>query len=413
MSSETVFSGRLLAGWIAGAVVVFAVSLYLMGGGEVSGPESTGASTFSRSAVGHAGIADVLQRLGIAVVKSRYNSLEKLTPRSVLVIAEPRPGQQSEEAIRTLLKADRILFVLPKWTGLPSEQSPGWIREVRLRSTSEAAWALHLVAPRAQVMREEGEVKWATNPLGPAPSLAAPTQLLRGGDLRPIIAADRGMLVGEISGRDRTIWVLSDPDLISNHGLARDANATLAVELIRRLRGVDGVVVFDETVHGYLAKPLSPFLLLFSFPFVVATLQGLIALALLLWATMGRFGAPQPVPPPLSAGRGGLLQNMAKLIELNGHQQIMVRRYVRETVRDVARQLHAPRGLSGAALLAWLQRVSTARAVEIDCRALMDGADKLGARQRRDSSLLVRLARDAHRWKREILDGRSRHPRNH
>jgi hypothetical protein len=176
---------------------------------------------------------------------------------------------------------------------------------------------------------------------------------------------------------------------------------------------VDGVVVFDETVHGYLAKPLSPFLLLFSFPFVVATLQGLIALALLLWATMGRFGAPQPVPPPLSAGRGGLLQNMAKLIELNGHQQIMVRRYVRETVRDVARQLHAPRGLSGAALLAWLQRVSTARAVEIDCRALMEGADKLGARQRRDSSLLVRLARDAHRWKREILDGRSRHPRNH
>jgi Domain of unknown function (DUF4350) len=413
MSGEAVFSGRLLAGWIAGAVVVFAISLYLMGGGEVSGPESTGASTFSRSAVGHAGIADVLQRLGIAVVKSRYNSLEKLTPQSVLVIAEPRPGQQSEEAIRALLKADRILLVLPKWTGLPSEQSPGWIREARLRSTGEAAWALHLVAPRAQVVRDDGEVKWATNPLGPAPSLAAPTQLLRGGDLRPIVAADRGMLVGEISGRDRTIWVLSDPDLISNHGLARGANATLAIALIKRLRGADGSVVFDEAVHGYVAKPTSPLLLLFDFPFVVATAQGLIAVGLLLWATMARFGAPQPLPPPLSAGRGGLLQNMAKLIELNGHQQIMVRRYVQETVRDVARQLHAPRGLSGDALLAWLQRVGTARAVEIDCRVLMDGADKLGAPQRRDSSLLVRLARDAHRWKGEILDGRSRHPRNH
>jgi Domain of unknown function (DUF4350) len=413
MSGEAVFSGRLLAGWIAGAVVVFAISLYLMGGGEVSGPESTGASTFSRSAVGHAGIADVLQRLGIAVVKSRYNSLEKLTPQSVLVIAEPRPGQQSEEAIRALLKADRILLVLPKWTGLPSEQSPGWIREARLRSTGEAAWALHLVAPRAQVVRDDGEVKWATNPLGPAPSLAAPTQLLRGGDLRPIVAADRGMLVGEISGRDRTIWVLSDPDLISNHGLARGANATLAIALIKRLRGADGSVVFDETVHGYVAKPASPLLLLFDFPFVVATAQGLIAVGLLLWATMARFGAPQPLPPPLSAGRGGLLQNMAKLIELNGHQQIMVRRYVQETVRDVARQLHAPRGLSGDALLAWLQRVGTARAVEINCRALMDGADKLGAPQRRDSSSLVRLARDAHRWKGEILDGRSRHPRNH
>ena len=153
MSGEPVFSGRLLAGWIAGAVVVFAISLYLMGGGEVSGPESTGPSTFSRSAVGHAGLAEVLQRLGIAVVKSRYNSLEKLAPGSVLVIAEPRPGQQSEEAIRMLLKADRILLVLPKWTGLPSEQTPGWLREVRPRSTNDAQWALNLVAPRAQVVR--------------------------------------------------------------------------------------------------------------------------------------------------------------------------------------------------------------------------------------------------------------------
>ena len=34
MSDEPVFSRRLLIGWIAGAVVVFAVSLYLMGAGE-------------------------------------------------------------------------------------------------------------------------------------------------------------------------------------------------------------------------------------------------------------------------------------------------------------------------------------------------------------------------------------------
>ncbi len=98
-------------------------------------------------------------------------------------------------------------------------------------------------------------------------------------------------------------------------------------------------------------------MLLFRFPFVVATVQGLIAIALLLWATMARFGAPQSAPPPLSAGRAGLLQNMAKLIEFTGHQQVMIRRYVQETVRDVARQLHAPRALAGQALIAWLQRV--------------------------------------------------------
>src|SRR5262249_19620004 len=154
--------------------------------------------------------------------------------------------------------------------------------------------------------------------------------------------------------------------------------AALAVNLIERLRGAGGNVVFDETIHGYTAPAANPFLLLFRFPFVVATLQGLIAIALLMWATLGRFGRPQSAPPPLSAGRAGLLQNMAKLIEFTGHQRVMIRRYVEETVRHVARQLHAPRALTGGALVTWLERVGGARGVTVDCAALMRRARELG-----------------------------------
>ena len=73
MNGEPVFSRRLLIGWIAGATVVFAISLYLMGAGEVTGPDSTGASTFSRSAIGHAGIAEVLP--GSEFRSSRANTI--------------------------------------------------------------------------------------------------------------------------------------------------------------------------------------------------------------------------------------------------------------------------------------------------------------------------------------------------
>jgi hypothetical protein len=104
---------------------------------------------------------------------------------------------------------------------------------------------------------------------------------------------------------------------------------------------------------------------------------------------------------------------MAKLIEFTGHQPVMVARYVQETVRDVARQLHAPRALGGEGLIAWLQRVGGARGVDVDCGALMRRAGELGEGRRRDPSSLVGLARDVHRWKGEILDGRSRHPRDH
>jgi hypothetical protein len=143
---------------------------------------------------------------------------------------------------------------------------------------------------------------------------------------------------------------------------------------------------------------------------VMATIQAAIAIALLLWATLGRFGTPQPAPPPLSAGRQGLLENIAKLIEFTGHQEVMVRRYVLETVRDVARQLHAPRELSTAALIGWLQRVGTARGVDTDCGALIREAETLGESRRRNPAPLVRLARQIHRWKGEIIDGRSGNP---
>jgi hypothetical protein len=416
-SSEPVFSRRLLTGWIVGAVVVFAISLYFMGGGELSGTDSVGPSTFSRSAIGHAGIADVLQQLAIPVVKSQSSSLEKLSPGSVLVIAEPRRNGQSEDAVRTLLKARTILLVLPKWTGQPSDQKPGWLRQVDERPALDAQWALNLIAPRGEVVREKGAVQWTTNALHLTPDLDLPAQLVRGDRLRPIIGATQGMLVGEIADRDHKIWVLADPDVIANHGFAREGNAAVALAMIKALRGGDGSVVFDETVHGFVVRPVSPILLLFRFPFVVATAQGLLAVALLLWATLGRFGAPQAAPPALSAGREGLLANMAKLVEFTGHQDVMVKRYVQETIRDAAAQLHAPRELMGAgvmgALLAWLARVGLARGVAIDCEAVLREAAEPGLPRRRNPSALVRLARDIHQWKGEIVDGRSRHSRDH
>jgi hypothetical protein len=411
--SEPVFSRRLLIGWIGAAVATFAVSLYFMGHpGQPGGTDAVGPSTFSRSAIGHAGIADTLQRLGVPVVKSRYNSADKVGKDGVLVIAEPRPRALSEPALRALLDARAIMLVLPKWTGRASETTPGWLGTAEEQPVSEAKWVLDLVAPRGEVVRESSMPAWTINLLGRTPQPAVPVQLMRSDAMRPIVAASAGMLVGELN-RNRAIWVLADPDVIANHGIGEADNAALALALINRLRGRNGTVVFDETVHGYLAQPTSPLALLVQFPFAVATIQVAAALGLLLWATLARFGAPQAAPPPLSAGRQGLLQNVAQLIAFAGHQQVMVRRYVQETVRETALQLHAPRGLSGPALAAWLTRVGEARGVSVDCAAIVGEVESLADRRRRDLSPLVRIARDIHRWRREIVDGRSRHPRSH
>jgi hypothetical protein len=410
--SEAIFSRRVLIGWVGAAVATFAVSLYFMGRQGEPGADAVGPSTYSRSAIGHAGIADVLQRLGLPVVKSRNNSADKLGKNGLLVLAEPRPTALSEPALRALLEARAVLLVLPKWTGRASDKKPGWLGVAGEKSPADAQLVLNLVADGGEVVRERQPPIWGTNLLGRKPQLESPMQLMRSVPMRAIIAGPSGILLGELN-KNRAIWVLADPDVIANHGIGQGENAALALAIVNRLRGRDGPVVFDETIHGYLAQSATPLALLVQFPFVVATFMVAAALGLLLWATMARFGAPQNAPPPLSAGRQGLLQNVAQLITFAGHQQVMVRRYVQETVRETARQLHAPRGLSGEPLARWLTRVGEARGVTVDCAAVIGEVEQLADRRRNDLGPLVRLAREIHRWRREIVNGRSRHSRGH
>ena len=111
--------------------------------------------------------------------------------------------------------------------------------------------------------------------------------------------------------------------------------------------------------------------------------------------------------------RQGLLQNVAKLIAFTGHEAIMVRRYVQETIRAVAAQLHAPAGLAGEPLLAWLQRVGVARGVKANCSEIAQRVAQLVESRRRDLKGADRIARDIYRWKQEMTDGPSRHTRTH
>lgn len=99
---------------------------------------------------------------------------------------------------------------------------------------------------------------------------------------------ERGLLF-ECVTNDVTYWLLSDPDLLNNHGLARGENARLAVELIRGLAG-DGVVMVDYTARPWLlpdvaehARSLSDLLRYFEPPFRWLWLAGLGFLIILLW----------------------------------------------------------------------------------------------------------------------------------
>jgi hypothetical protein len=195
---------------------------------------------------------------------------------------------------------------------------------------------------------------------------------------------------------------------MANHGIATGDNAAFSVAVIDALRGADGNVVFDEVVHGLQDQPHSPFRILFEFPFVLATIQGVIAIGLLLWATVPRFGAPMTPPVVLRSGKGSLIESTARLLDLARHRGVIVRRYVHAVIHDVARHLHAPAGLSESELVAWLGRNARVRAVDdVDFQAVLRKADELA--NHRGAGAFGTLARDIFRWKREIIDGAARY----
>ena len=392
---------------VVGLTSFAATVLLAVFGADLVPLRTPGAHAWSVSAIGHRAFAEALRGLAIPVVISRHRPADTAGAAGLLVVAEP----SLEHADPVLEGAARVLFVLPKWTGPANPDKPQWLGSADLLSAAEVESVARRVLADAVVVRFDGPVPLSASSLAGRPDLPRP-QLLRTARLRPIIAGDGGILLGEVSGETpgdgSRIWVLSDPDLIANHGLHRGANAAIAVAIVEALRPAGGAVVFDATVHGF-ARPPDLWRELFSFPLVLVTVQALVAAVILVWAAAGRFGAPEPPSAPRKGGRSALVDSAAGLLATGGHLQPLVRRYLEVTTRDVARRLHAPRTLDDAGTARWLERVGELRGLGSgESRLPADAAASVEV-ARLDQGRLLGLAHRLHQWKRTMLgDTRSR-----
>jgi hypothetical protein len=403
-AARSIPDNRLVLAWIAAATAIFGVALYLAATGDDGATrDSIGPSTDSRSAVGYAGIADILEQIGTPVVRSRSRSRERLGDGGVLVVAEPRVTPQTEPVVRKLIDANTVLLVLPKWDGAPDPDHRGWIGRAAISAPFFAQSAFDLTNKMGQVVRGPPPRIWDRNLVGPTPAISGVFQFIRSKAVRPIVADGDEILVGEIRQKSgRRIWVLSDPDVIANGGLGKAGNAAFAVALIGKMRHGGGPVVFDEAIHGAAGQTPSLIDLLFHRPILPTTIAGLIAVGLLLWSAAPRFGAAEPSPAVLDSGKIALIANTAALLGRASHRRLMIQRFVEATLRDVGRRLRAPRGLSDAGLAQWLGRAGGARGVGADPVLMLETAAATGKAQ---PFALVGLARQITLWKREMTDG--------
>jgi len=405
MSPATVFSPKVMLGWIAAVAAAFALSIYLLafGGGDTQ-RNAVGPSAYSRSAIGYAGLAELLRQVGIPVVKARSGDIVS-TGGKLLILAEPPLLTAQEQGRYSFGDADRVLVILPKWRGYRSSSHLGWISDAALLPIAFADQTIEKAGATGRTARVARPESWTTNTLGVAPELTSSVQVIQDTKLRPVVAAGSQVLVSEQADRNRRIWILSDPDMVSNHGLFVGRNAEFAFRLVNALRPARGEVVFDESVRGYRAPSSNPLTLMLQFPFVIVTIQLLAASALVLWATMPRFGLPMPTPEMLAAGKQSLIRNAAILLRYSSHPEIIVASYVRSTIRSVARELRSPPGLDWPGVIDWLTRVGASRGVAVDFPHLVRRAEDLATSGPRNARTLVEIAHDIHFWKQEILNG--------
>ena len=403
------FSRRMVVGLVSVVGLSFlAALLWGVFGPELRSDPSAAPDSFSRSAIGHHAFVELLRELGIPVVVSRDNSGAKAGSRALLLIMEPVLGSVLRENMlrRMLRESGRSLVVLPKWEGSRDAERRGWIGAAHRVGEAEIEELLKTIGAPGKVVRGEQEVDIVGQP-AVQPTLPQP-QLVLSDSLRPMLQApDRGgILFGRVDTWRRTVYVLSDPDLLSTHGLGRRGNAAAALKILDRVREEGESVVIDETLHGYGREP-SLYRALFDFPLVLVMFSMLATVVVLLGAAMRRFGPALPVDPPLGVGKEVLIRNSAALLAVGGHAALAIRRYLDNAVAEVRRRTHVPVALPAGQADEWLDRAATARGLSWRVAALRVEVEAVS--RRGDTRRTRKAARHIHRWKEEMIRGRSDH----
>jgi hypothetical protein len=371
------------------------------GSGE---PWTTDANSFSRSAIGHRAFVTALRKLGIPVEISRFRTLDRVGDNNLLMLIEP-DAKAGEEILSELDSVSHVLLVLPKREGRVDFNKPTWIDRMSILPEDDVKKVLRQAVTGGEIIRKNGAVTDSASQFGGKLSLADPQYVaLNDLPLEPVLRIPEGILVAERKGTVNRLWILSDPDLLSNAGLDDADNGVVAVAMIESMLPSGGTVIIDETSHGFEQRPNLLRLLLHP-PFIAVGIAGIAALLVLAWAGVARFGAPRAEAVGLTAGKLTLVRNAAQLLRLGTTAANLALSYRRLVLADAISELHGPPGLDEFNQAAWLDRAAAHRGLKIRVKPLLDEMSALAEAGRLDAAQALRFSLDLHRWKQEILNG--------
>lgn len=395
-SSQGGFRLRTVVVVIAIAVMSFGALLTLMAWGpELQNTSRAGAHAYSNSALGYAGLVKLIEARGRSVSISRTPQM--LDAHDGLVILAP--GIAASKLEDQLPLYGPALIILPKWYGRTDRRKPQWQEDISLQNTYRAESVLGHFDEDASIRHVTPS---GTVSIGSRKFLAKfeeKMQIIKSKQLEIVIAAPGGALLTKLADDD--VYILSDPDLANNFGLAEPENARLMLTIIDLVEtnGSDGVV-FDATLNGF-ERSTNLLRILLDIPFLGATLTILMGFLLLGWSACIRFGTPAREAPAFALGKQALADNTAGLITMTRREARMAPGYLALSRKAIAKSLSTPANLSEAEFRALLDRLGPDEASGQSWSQL-EQALKAPVKTRED---LLNKTQRLYRWRKEKTHG--------
>ncbi|NDW02832.1 hypothetical protein [Jiella pacifica] len=361
---------------ILAAVVLVVVLLAVLGGRR----------PLEDSAIGFAGLEHWLKVKGLATVPAIDEASAAGTIR-ILPIYDPKlagegvrqedgtedergalaPRPLSRAAFVERANAGPMLAVLPKWRGgvvsrgavHPELLVPLWAMDffgerpvARLSQRGLASFGVY--DADYDRLLEQAATLYSAQVLSPSlDEKCRPILVLRdesGGEVGTLLADCTSAL---FDGAQNALFVLSDPDLLDNAGLAAGDNAALALSVIEGFAGNAKVFVETDSTSGPTMAPAQSELggedprertigdldRFFAYPFSLFWIGVVLVTGLALWRGSRRFGRPQEDVEPAEASKRRTIDASRRILLLAKADDALVERHVVDRVEALASAL--------------------------------------------------------------------------
>ncbi len=407
---EGLFGPRTVALMLGIGIAAF-IGMLLLGAfaPDLRSGRNGGGHALSNAATGFSGLVRLAEATGR---KPRILRDPHQFDTEDLLVVSPERGSVNISAALKGRRDKPTLFILPKWRTQPDPGHQGWVRRAGLLPLYEP---IGVLAPGWRFTMKQyrsGGAPLLTTGLPATIRFRAPRplQVITGltpgepagmddenyhvaQELHPLLTdAQGGIVLAQLGSGP--LFVLADPDLLSNHGMKDVDQAAAALALLDWMNANPPQgIAFDVSFNGF-GHSQSPLKLMFEPPFLAMTLAIVAALLLAGLHSFGRFGPVRPRERAIAFGKTALVDNSAAMIRKAGREARLGGRYAAVIRERAVRAFGVPARLRDGALDAYLDALKGKHRFTELVRAA-DGAE--------DKASLLSAAQALHAWQREKI----------